>query len=1519
MSELLNYLQHEDPEKGKISKQEKEFGKLIKKFNKFVKNPSSAWSPKYETKKHQILEILKEGKFQIKDIKTVELLYECYPSGLGVIIENIEMFNREIHPQLAKFLMDKSKAWYEYEKIFDSLDKFDNYTPDNFAVDLLRNEKDKDKITAHLFNEIENLSNETAWYYYNTNSHWLLQGINSFAPLDEKLTQEIIGKGFFDVIYRHPEKFPTVSGADFIKSYFGESEKEDKDDSDAVADFVESHFGESEKEDKDDSDKVDSGDKVHIEKMDVYQRKSFFRQNYRSVADRFDDFDTESIKMLFKSGLYDDFDSMYHEDNYSLNNLIDKTQGDSKSQELIQEQVVSGLSIKATPRISRDRDGKICFGEFCFDFISLGTIKILTRNHHVRDILQNLDFIEPKKHLEVAEMIMTQSIGSDKMRIYDYLDEFKCNKANLVVKLLETSTYDYDKIGYIAESLSEFNEREQRRIIMELLYERCAPTVANHIDLKPFLTADLALEMVAVGKGVFVVKNLDKFAGLEQRDVMEQLIKTGQVDIFLSNISEFEKEITNIKSEKKFSVGKTTINVGSVEKQQQESLINQEVIDMIIEKGQLESLIANMDSVPVIFHPYVFTKAQENELLDDVGINLGKFRSLSMNEIRILLDHEAKSGSDSVSECLSPDLINGEIDYMYIANNYLNTGRLEFLAKNLRNYKNLTNKILRALMEQNGIGAIGCNMDSFIDAYPKELADALFKIGGVDAIVDNFYDFECVGMKTAKELAGMGYGETVVAHLYNLESRDKKDQKEIIISYLTGGKFLALIESMDANSDYHEFSDKEIDDLIVGYIDNMILDSHDCLDFLKMINVRGVAFYEKAYPKTVKMVRESILALNKSSSPIAKEFFDNADMFVNESDFKENIERCLTHFDIAMKFTIIAKNKMDGYDYLMNLSELQELLEIAEQTIVEKSSQESDSVYEKDPYEKNPKEVVEVSDRLRKILQGRADVSILGKMFDKTDQERIEKLNSVIEGSYEGFIAMIEMDNNVPLEDKAVLTQHDLAKTSEVRDMVKMNDIKDNIKAFVARYITQRSLEYVMTLSEYLEYIEKNNFSELISVMSQGYREYLGVYSTDIPSYDLLYDEFDDMREKGRKPQEVYLGRDGIYAYLGRRAQHAARLSNLTNEEKQKMQADGELLKINPKYFVYPSYFRDCLPHAIKELYINQEIMSSEADPMFFDTGYVGSIPEQILRIMGYNGDEISERIRLVSAEDDRRLLRGLKRNERKGLVEVIEGHPKDEKTAEGIYFDKETSKLRHVAEPKKPEQQFWYAMIKQAIARHYWIKDRLYREKTNVLNFYNGDCDIKVNKDKSHLLPQEFFEDPVHYIENNGVYSESDDGAGTYLLELNENEVVRVKFNYGEPDDYTDNNFSILMALQKKNESDVEPMGMVIPRERPSTSYTMIDLNKGMASSFFQYYLKNKLKLKSGKIRKIMNQVADLHEKVENDARNKLGLDKRWRVKDISINFDEDKQKVISVFPLEWERISAKEYEELETLDNAA
>ena len=92
---------------------------------------------------------------------------------------------------------------------------------------------------------------------------------------------------------------------------------------------------------------------------------------------------------------------------------------------------------------------------------------------------------------------------------------------------------------------------------------------------------------------------------------------------------------------------------------------------------------------------------------------------------------------------------------------------------------------------------------------------------------------------------------------------------------------------------------------------------------------------------------------------------------------------------------------------------------------------------------------------------------------------------------------------------------------------------------------------------------------------------------------------------------------------------------------------------------------------------------------------------------MNFDEEEIEKRIRLLSAPVEHRRVRGINENARDEIIESIEHNAKLENTATGLYFDDKIDKIKHVAEPTTPEEQFEFMMIKQAIVRHYWLKEK--------------------------------------------------------------------------------------------------------------------------------------------------------------------------------------------------------------------
>jgi len=224
-------------------------------------------------------------------------------------------------------------------------------------------------------------------------------------------------------------------------------------------------------------------------------------------------------------------------------------------------------------------------------------------------------------------------------------------------------------------------------------------------------------------------------------------------------------------------------------------------------------------------------------------------------------------------------------------------------------------------------------------------------------------------------------------------------------------------------------------------------------------------------------------------------------------------------------------------------------------------------------------------------------------------------------------------------------------------------------------------------------------------------------YERDIPLYEKVYEAFDELRESSdEKPLEVYLGRDGVYAYHGRRAQAVVRKILENPRERAKLKESGELDELAPRYayFVFnrpmdnASYASIASQELMKE-YIDQAGIAHEENPHFFDTGFVGSIPEAIMRLMGFPSSEVDARIHLLSARNDSRRVHTLVDNSHE--IGAIESNQKDELSADGVTIDRATGEIEHVANPTSPATQLHYLVFREIIFRHFWLKEMAQRE----------------------------------------------------------------------------------------------------------------------------------------------------------------------------------------------------------------
>jgi hypothetical protein len=353
---------------------------------------------------------------------------------------------------------------------------------------------------------------------------------------------------------------------------------------------------------------------------------------------------------------------------------------------------------------------------------------------------------------------------------------------------------------------------------------------------------------------------------------------------------------------------------------------------------------------------------------------------------------------------------------------------------------------------------------------------------------------------------------------------------------------------------------------------------------------------------------------------------------------------------------------------------------------------ESTEVHDRNPFEDDPNQLTgeewALAHDITRVLTGREST----EDFTPEQKAFIEDIAGVVDHHFERFTHKLRAAD-LPLPEEAEILIDPKAHG------VKLRPLQDTVRAIAAEYVAQRVEGDRGRVTDANTWYETKE--GLRTALMKGLHEYLEAYRVDIQAYDLLYDELDRARRDNRELTEVYLGRDGVYAYFGRRAMEAAKNAR-------RAEAEREVVKLEPRlrYVVYPSMFRDKLDKSLKREYLEDEGVTPETDPMYFDTGFVGSIPEDIMKVMGIPRRKHDAHIRLVSAETPTRQLKGIE-DRKTNMVSVIEGHPKDEDAAAGLFRDQDGD-LEHFAHPSPPADQLRFALVRQAIIRHYWIRERL-------------------------------------------------------------------------------------------------------------------------------------------------------------------------------------------------------------------
>ncbi len=334
-------------------------------------------------------------------------------------------------------------------------------------------------------------------------------------------------------------------------------------------------------------------------------------------------------------------------------------------------------------------------------------------------------------------------------------------------------------------------------------------------------------------------------------------------------------------------------------------------------------------------------------------------------------------------------------------------------------------------------------------------------------------------------------------------------------------------------------------------------------------------------------------------------------------------------------------------------------------------------------------------------------------------KKEVQKAEEAKNEAYQFYLLIKDPENEI---NKFLIDEIEMfeKKIKESPALKKRCEILFLTKEKYYEKITQRLARYLsLECAGNPKNIENLNLKRLKSVIRMGLQEIISVIENDLPLYDKLFSELDSIRQTDKKV-ELYIGRDGIYAYEGRRAIDTARRRKKTKEEK----AQRKLLEIHPKYINYNSFIKMNFDEETRIKYLQDQGINSSQDLIIFDTGYRGSIPEQILRSMGFSKEEIEKRIKILGTDFYKnflglyeenieeknkirnRMVRGIPYSlENYNLVSNIEERPKRHMTSSGLYIN-EQGKLTAIESPILNEVSFHYDLIELTIRQYYFNRE---------------------------------------------------------------------------------------------------------------------------------------------------------------------------------------------------------------------
>lgn len=363
-------------------------------------------------------------------------------------------------------------------------------------------------------------------------------------------------------------------------------------------------------------------------------------------------------------------------------------------------------------------------------------------------------------------------------------------------------------------------------------------------------------------------------------------------------------------------------------------------------------------------------------------------------------------------------------------------------------------------------------------------------------------------------------------------------------------------------------------------------------------------------------------------------------------------------------------------------------------------------------------------------------------------------------------------------------------------------------------------------------------------------------------------------------------------------------------------EAGGPLMEF-PTYLVYPQKFRDNLESETKYKYLSCRIQHPDT-AHYFDTGFVGTIAEDIMRVLGVSELNFDSRIRLLSASNQQRTVLGLKgdKPQRNKILNSIEHNVKDEELAEGLYLT-EDGKQEPYSRPADPDERLAFRMVQLALSRHYYTRELKNTEPVNLgyeARHLENQREMRIDGSYDKAVKEQLAEmfssgdigtELLQSATSLKIASPSDPypGEAVFELSLAEGTSAIVKNVVGEKQQGPIDEFETLLLLRELGIDAPKPIARVFTSGQQG--FIVMEKINGESGRTVKDFFANNAVSEVNQ-RELMTDAFSRMKEIAETVRRDTGIDKPWRLKDFIIEYNRDdngQYRITSMRPIDFER----------------